>query len=400
MTFPEQEPASVIGFDGSRLSGRSRTGTETYAFELLHALASLAQPGEVRVYLNTAEPPDGLPEGLDSVLMPSRRLWTHGRLSWEMRRNPPDLLFVPSHVIPAAHPRSVVTIHDLAFLAQPEAFSRRERYELDLATRWNARAATKIISVSRRTKLDLIEHYGTAPEKIVVIHHGVNDRFQPASQDEIDRVRGMYELHRTFVLCVGTLHPRKNYPNVIAAFEQAVGIGLDVDLVICGEAGRHSASTLGAIDSSPVRDRIHLLRYVDADDLPPLYSAAALVMLASLYEGFGLPALEAMACGAPVTVSSTGALPEVTGNAARTVDPLDVESLAGAMLDIGSVDQRRHLRTLGRQWSSRFTWERSATLTLNVLRAVRDGREINDERLGWSDLATAPPRTIGKDGEL
>jgi glycosyltransferase involved in cell wall biosynthesis len=317
-----------------------------------------------------------------------------------MARRPPGLLFVPSHVIPAMHPRSVVTIHDLAYLTHPEAFSKRERGELDMATRWNARVATKVIAVSRRTKLDLIEHYGVDPEKIVVIHHGVSGRFQPADLHEIERVRKTYLLERDYVLCVGTIHPRKNYPRVISAFEQAIEAGLEADLVICGDAGSRSATTLEAIDSSTVRESIRYLRYADFGDLPALYSGSSLVMLASLYEGFGMPALEAMACGAPVVASTCGALPEVAGSAARLVDPLDVGSISDAMVEIcASTETRNRLSILGQRWARRFTWERSAGLTMSVLRAVRDGKAINDEQLGWSDMVAAPPQSLSKDGD-
>lgn len=389
----------VIGFDGSRISSRPRTGTETYAFELLKSLAALAEPDELRVYLNSQELPEGFPEETESVSMTAPRLWTHGRLSWEMARRPPGLLFVPSHVIPAFHPRAVVTVHDLAFLVHPEAFTNRQRQELDIATRWNVRAATKIIAVSRRTKTDLVEHYRIAPEKIVVVHHGVSRGFQPAGAAQIERVQLAFGLDREYILSVGTLHPRKNYPAVISAFELAVDAGLTADLVICGAGGRDAASTLQAIDASPVRERIRWLRYVDQNDLPPLYSAASLVMLASLYEGFGMPVLEAMSCGAPVAVSSTGALPEVAGSGARYVDPLDVESISGVMLELcGSAELIERYRSLGQQWARRFTWRRSAALTMNVLRAVRDDREINDDRLGWSELAGARPQPGSNDG--
>ena len=388
----------IIGFDGSRIASATPTGTESYADELLNALAPQTEPGELRVYLNDNQAPSGLPTGIDATLIPAPRLWTHARLSWEISRRPPALLFVPSHVIPAFHPRTVVTIHDLAFLKHPEAFPMRQRRELDLSTKWNARVSAKIIAVSRRTKNDLIEHYGVDPGKIVVVHHGVSRRFRPASIEAVAQVREKHGLPDRYILCVGTLHPRKNYPAVVAAFGQAVDSGLDAGLVICGTDGRYASSTHQAIATSAVRERIHWLRYVDQTELPALYSGAALVMLASLYEGFGMPALEAMSCGAPVAVSSTGALPEVAGSGARYVDPLDIESMANVMLETWSSPQLGHrLATLGRQWAGRFTWERSASLTLSVLRAVRDNREIDDDRLGWHNLAESQPQP-GIDG--
>jgi glycosyltransferase involved in cell wall biosynthesis len=157
---------------------------------------------------------------------------------------------------------------------------------------------------------------------------------------------------------------------------------------------------LQAIDSSPNRERIHHLQYVDVNDLPPLYSAAALVMLASLYEGFGMPALEAMSCGVPVAVSSAGSLPEVAGSAAHYVNPTDVQSISSVMLEVcGSTELKQSFGNLGRQWAGRFTWQRSAALTLNVLRSIRDGKVINDERLGWSDLAASPSQTRPNHGD-
>ncbi len=388
MSSPESEAKRVIGFDGSRNTVRVLTGTETYAQELLRELAHLTAPGELRVYLNASDIPETLPPGLDYRPIPMPRLWTHARLSREMVSDPPGVLFVPAHVIPPRHPRSVVTIHDVAFRTRPGIFSRRERTELDAATRWNLHTAEAIIAVSRTTRNDLIEHYGTDPSRIYVVHHGVSDRYRSVGAEEIASARLHLGLGNPFLLAVGTQHPRKNFDLLIHAFDRLDKRFADFHLVIAGAGGPATGGLERRIDRSPRSDQIHLPGYVPAELLPGLFAAAELFMLPSWYEGFGMPALQAMAAGTPVLAASTGALPETCGGAAGHVPPDDPEALVGAIeLILDDRVLRTAMITRGLNHARQFTWERAALMTLRVLRAIRDDQPLTEDSLGWLDAS-------------
>jgi len=384
----ELQPASAIGFDGSRLTGRDLTGTETYSLELLRQLAPLCDPEELIVYLNASTVAGSLPDGPSYRAIPQQRLWTHVRLARELRSNPPGVLFIPAHVIPIRHLRSVVTIHDLAYRKVASRFSRRERTELEAATRWNCRSAAHIIAVSHRTREDVMKAYGVDANRISVVHHGVSARFQPPTPDAIGELRERHHLNRPFILSVGTLHVRKNLDASIRVFEMLRNRGHDIDLVVCGSSGPARRTLLNQVSQSHSADHIRFLGYVPPDDLPTLYGSAELFMLLSWYEGFGMPALEAMACGTPVIAAGAGALPEVCGPAARLVSPADDEEIVTVVGDVLASDpERARLVELGQGWARQYTWERSARSTLRILRAVRDGTEAVDSSMGWSEAA-------------
>ena len=362
-----------IGIDASRLTVAQRTGTETYTAELLNALAELQPPDEIILYLNALRPPPWLPRiGLPRCI-PFPRFWTHARLSWEMIRRPPVILFVPAHVVPLKHPRSVVTVHDLGYLHEPGAHPSKQRRMLDLTTRWSVRAATRVVAISDATKRDLIAHYDVPSRKIVVIPHGVSERFVPAPQDEVMALRRRLSLPARFLLAVGTIQPRKNLSNMARAVELLADVGIECPLLIAGKRGWMADEVTR--DLAPARERglVRFLGFVPDTDLPALYSAATVVPFVSRYEGFGLPALEAMACGTPVVVSDRGALPEVAGDAAPAVDPDDPLAIANAVRPL-LADEELHARAVaaGRLHAAQYSWRRTAKETLTVLREVRD----------------------------
>ena len=210
----------LIGIDASRSVAQERTGTENYSLNLIRHLLALGGDHRYSLYFN--RPPSyDLHATCDLRVMPFPRLWTHLRLSWEMARRPPDLLFVPAHVLPIVHPRrSVVTIHDLGFLYYPEAHRLLDRLYLDLSTRHNARAAAYLIADSSATKRDLVERYGVEPDKITVVYPGYDDAtFQPVRDEEaIEAVRARYGIAGDYILFVGTLQPRKILTRLIVAF--------------------------------------------------------------------------------------------------------------------------------------------------------------------------------------
>ena len=363
----------VIGIDASRLSVGQRTGTETYTWETLRAMAALNEPDAIRLYLNANALPSESNFPWDIRSIPFPRFWTHARLSLEIAIHPPGVLWVPAHVIPINHPKSVVTIHDLGYLHVPEGHTDRQRRMLDYTTRWSVRTAAHIIAISETTKRDLVERYRVAEQNITVIPHGVNTSLTRPDDVTIAETMQRLGLTRPFVLAVGTVQPRKNYDGLARALGAIKIAGLPHQLVIAGKRGWLADEVHRKIDASGNADRVHQLGYVSEHDLAALYAAADLMVFPSWYEGFGLPALEAMQCGTPVVSSNRGALPESVGDAGLIVDPGD-EAALGQTLVRGLTDDalRQRLIAAGRRRAREFTWERTARLTLEVLRNQRD----------------------------
>jgi glycosyltransferase involved in cell wall biosynthesis len=336
----------------------------------------LEQPGPERYRLYVNRPPEGLPPLPARAVVraiPFPRLWTHLRLARELRRHPPDLLFVPAHVLPFPCPTpAVVTVHDLGYLHFPAAHPLGARLYLDLGTRWSARAARRVIAISEATKRDLVGRYGIAAGKIDVIHHGVAPRFRPPDDPTAARetVEGL-GVRAPYILAVGTIQPRKNYPRLIAAFARLRAAGHDLRLVIVGRAGWLADATLAAPAACGVASHVFFAGYVPDEALPALYAGAACVAQVSLYEGLGMPAAEALACGATLVCARSSALPEIAGEAAIACDPASVDSIAAALREALTDEARRaRLRELGLARAASFTWRRCAAETLATLRAA------------------------------
>ncbi len=358
-----------IAIDASRISVAERTGTERYTYELLAALARIDRWNAYTLYTNglpSALPPFGPNFSLRSIPLP--RLWTHARLGPALMGDRPDLLFVPAHVVPLLHPpRSVVTIHDLGYLAFPETHPARRRLELDLSTRWCLHAARRVIAISQVTRDDLVRHYGADPERIAVVHHGLGGAFRPLNDPEqLAATRARYGLDAPYFLYVGAIQPRKNLARLIEAFARAAPD--DTLLVIAGRRGWLSEPIVRRAAELGLAHRVRFPGYVPDADLPALLGGALAFVFPSLYEGFGLPVLEAMACGTPVLTSATSALPEVAGDAALLVDPCDTDAIAAALNRLATdALLRADLRARGLERAAGFTWERCARDTLAVL---------------------------------
>jgi len=363
-----------IGIDISRLATSTRTGTEQYTYELLAAIARIEAHHAFRLYAG-AMPASLPPLGGNFALrvMPARRLWTHVRLSAEILRAPPEVLFVPAHVLPLALPlarrtRGVVTIHDLGYLAFPEHHTRAQRIALSLSTRWSVRVAQHVIAISAATRDALIRHLRVDPARISVVHHGVAPRFaQPPDAAARGRITALLGT-APYLLCIGTVQPRKNLLRLIDALAAAPDAPR---LVIAGRRGwlaepiERRAAALG------IAGRVRFTGYLDDRDLPALYAGATAFVFPSLYEGFGMPVLEAMAAGTPVLTANTSALPEVAGDAALLIDPGDVAAIAAGLSQIShDTALRQRLSVAGRQRAATFSWERCAQHTLTILRQV------------------------------
>ncbi|GAC1387077.1 MAG: glycosyltransferase family 1 protein [Herpetosiphon sp.] len=365
-----------IGIDASRLAVGQRTGTEHYSWNLLAALG--LRPGNHHYTLYANRRPQSLPPlpprfALRTIPWP--RLWTHLRLSFDLLHHRPDVLFVPAHVVPLVHPcPTVVTIHDLGYIHYPTAHPPAQRLYLRLSTYWSAVQATHVIVDSVATRDDLLRYCRVPEHKISVVHLGTGPQFRPLPGDgRLVELRQRLKLPRRYLLFLGTLQPRKNIVRLIEAFARA---GLpELDLVVAGKRGWLVDQITGQAERLGVGDRVHFLGYVADDDIPGLINAAHGFVLPSLYEGFGLPAVEAMACGTPVLVSRVASLPEVVGDAAILVDPLQVDDIARGLHELAMDDSLRvQLRQRGLERAARFTWQRCGDQTLAILERAAAAR--------------------------
>lgn len=366
----------LIGVDASRATGGQRTGTENYSLHLIRALLRGDLSNSYVLYCNQppalgtfSETPNGAVRSL-----PSRHLWTHLRLASEIARRPPDVLFVPAHVVPVVcRCPAVVTIHDLGYLAYPEAHSLAARLYLNLSTRHSVRVARRVIAVSQATKGDLTAKLGVPAGKIAVVPEACPPGYTPlADRRQGQAVAAKYGLGEPYLLAVGTLHTRKNLVRLLEAFALARRQqGLPHRLGLVGRPGWQAFAIEEAITRLGIGDAVVLTGYVPEEDLPLLIGAADALAFPSLYEGFGLPALEAMACRVPVVAANTTSLPEVVGDAGLLVDPCDVEDLACGLARV-LTDRALHdeLAERGRLRSGLFSWERAASKTLAVLLAA------------------------------
>lgn len=300
-----------------------------------------------------------------------------GRILWEQciapiaaRREHLDVLFCPVNVVPvAALAPSVVTVHDLAFIAYPEAYHASKRRYLSLMTRLSVRRARRVIAVSAHTKDDLVHHFGVAPAKVTVIPNAMDSRFHPASDlAAVARFKTDHHLPERCILFVGTVEPRKNLQRLIEAFARLGRAEQDVTLVIVGASGWMTSNLAPVVRRHELTDRVLFTGYVPDDELPRWYQAATVFCYPSLYEGFGLPVLEAMACGTPVVASNASSIPEVAGDAAVLVNPTDVAALSGALQTLlADAPRRAEMRRAGIERARDYSWERTASATYAVL---------------------------------
>ncbi len=361
-------PSSVLGIDASRALSTAPTGTENYSREIISALLQQGSAFRFRLYTRAQPPANIFPNTINYEIraMPFPRLWTHARLSAEMLMRAPDALFVPAHVLPLIHPRrSFVTVHDLGYLHFPQAHRLLDRLYLDLSTRWNTRSARRIIADSNATRDDLVRFYRAPREKIRVVYPGYDaELFQPERDSEkIERTKMRYGISGEYVIAVGTLHPRKNYARLVEAFRALPG---DLQLVIVGKKGWLFQEIFAQVIRFDLQTRVTFLDYVEAKDLPALYSGARLCVFPSLYEGFGFPVLEAQACGIPVACSNTSSLPEVAGDAAEYFDPLDTGAITAALALLLDDARSKALIAKGRTNVERFSWKRAARELIEI----------------------------------
>ncbi|MBN1812424.1 MAG: glycosyltransferase family 4 protein [Anaerolineae bacterium] len=316
------------------------------------------------------------------------RLWQRLRLPIpvEAITGPLDIFYSPDFVLPPTlrATRTLLTVHDLSFLHYPDAFVPSLRAYLERVVPCSVARADRVLADSESTRKDLITYFGISSEKVQVLYSGVDERFRPDPEpEEKTRLKARYGLgDQPYILSVGTLQPRKNYVRLIKAFANLQPANLqlanlqlanlqlaDLRLAIAGGCGWLYEGILAEAEKHG--DRVRVLGFVDDADLPALFRNAALFAFPSLYEGFGLPVLEAMACGTPVVCSNASSLPEVAGDAALMVDPFDVDALAQAMARaLEDVDLRQEMVAKGLAQAERFTWEGAARQLLDLFEAL------------------------------
>lgn len=303
------------------------------------------------------------------------KLWEHLYLPAIVNRGGFDVFHSPDHILPLlpVKCKKVITVHDLAFLKYPEMFSFKKWAYKKFMNGLSLKRADIVIADSESTKKDLIEICGFDKERIKVVHLGVDESFVSVHDEKKNiSIKAKYGLSMPFLLFVGTIEPRKNISGLLDAYSIACEKhGIKEDLVIVGKKGWLYEPIFKKINGSKYRQKIKVLENVISEDLPAIYSSAELFVYPSLYEGFGLPPLEAMACGTPVITSNVSSLPEVVGDAAIMIDPNNSDELADQISKVlNDKDLQKRLREKGFERAKLFSWDKSALETIKVYEEV------------------------------
>ncbi len=371
-----------IGIDAHAI-GAQQGGNETYIKQLITALAELDGTNRYTLYLANAQAAAAWSAGfarahpnfaIRQIPQPTPLVRVPLYLAYELRRRPVDVLHVQYTAPPFCPVPVLATIHDLAFEHLPETFTRRGAWQLKLTVRRTAQRAARIATVSKYSRQDLLRTYKLPPEKVVVTYNGIAAQFTPtpATADEAAQCKTRFGITRDFILAVGSLQPRKNLVRLIRAYARlrAEQPTFNQQLVIVGRKLWLHDEIFAAVARQPWAADVILTGYVGDEDLPPLYRAAAVFAYPSIFEGFGLPPLEAMACSTPVVTSNNSCLPEIVGTAALTVDPYDEAALADGLLRVLQDETlRARLRAAGPERAKLFTWRSTAEKTLQIYQA-------------------------------
>lgn len=368
-----------IGFDGTPLLGQ-RSGVGYYTGNLLSALMEVQPDWEYLLYSN--RPLNGLEPSLPATqnghhryFPRSRWLWMQTILPGIIRQSRPHLCHFTNALAPLWQPAPyVLTIHDASLFVYGEYHPWARHLTMRLTLPLIARRAAAVITVSQHSRDDLVRVLNLDPAKIHVVYEAAGESFRPVEDfAALARVRRKYSLPPDFLLYVGTLEPRKNLLRLLRAVKQIRDEGLPHHLVLAGGVGWMMESFDQEVHALGLQDAVHYLGYIPSEDLPALFSLATVFTFPSLYEGFGLPPLEAMACGTPVLTSNRSSLAEICGDAAYLVDPLSTEDIAaGLSALLRDETLRRELRCKGLQRAASFSWQRAACDTVDVYRQVLD----------------------------
>ncbi len=356
---------------------RQGAGIGRYVRELLRALARVDAANDYRLFYASPNPIPyplpNLPGQFTTSQLPFHDIWLARfwhrlqlPLPVELITGPLDVYHAPDFTLPPvrARTRSALTIHDLSFVRDPESAAVGLLGYLNTVVPRSVRRADHVIAVSEATKRDLMDLYHTPEEKITVLYEGVDPIFKPTPDPAI---RARYRLGSApYIFSISTLQPRKNYQRLIQAF---AALPAEFNLVIAGGKGWRYEDIFAAAEQPTVRGRVHFIGFAPDADLPALYTEAAAFAYPSLYEGFGLPLLEAMACGAPTLTSNVSCLPEIAGGAAVLVDPYRVDSIAAGLQQ--TLTEPEPWRKRGFERAKQFRWDDVARQLIALYETIR-----------------------------
>lgn len=364
-----------IGIDGNEANQKERVGIGRYGLELMNQFQRFVNLDlRFTIYLKDV-PGRHMPQARDGweykVVGPGK-LWTQLGLPLNLflDKNKPDVFWTPTHYAPRFCPcPSVVSIMDLSYLHYPEMFKKRDLYQLRSWSKYSINKAVKILTISKATSTDIMRFYGVKSDKIVVTYPGVKMKSK-IQNPKSEQILHKYGVNSNFILYVGTLQPRKNLVRLIEAFQLLENKQLQ--LVMVGKKGWLYKEIFKRVKELGLEGRVVFTGFVPDEELSIFYKEAKLITLVSLYEGFGLPVLEAMSYGTPVVVSSVSSLPEIVGESGILVDPEDTASIASGIRKVLTMSDSDYnkLGQMAKEQAAKFNWERTAKQTLAVLQEV------------------------------
>ncbi|HYK07916.1 MAG TPA: glycosyltransferase family 1 protein [Candidatus Eisenbacteria bacterium] len=367
----------IIGIDGNEANQQNRVGIGEYAYQLLLQFYKTASI-EFHIYLKHP-PREDMPKqrpGWKYVLVGPKKLWTQiGLPLYLFTHFPrPDVFFSPTHYAPRFCPiPTAIAVMDVSYLHFPELFARRDLYQLTSWTKYSVKNASRVFTISNASRNDIIQMYQKNPKKVVVTYPGIKNELSnmnnAVNKKDMQKKFGIGE---NYILFVGTLQPRKNIARLIEAFSMLKNNEeKKIELVIVGKKGWLYEEILAAPQKFGVEEDVKFLEFVGNDDLPSLYKHAMMFVLPSLYEGFGLPVVEAMKYGTPVITSNVSSLPEAGGDGALYVNPEDVNEITKAIQKLlDNPKLREEMVKKGFEQVKKFSWEKTAKETLEVLQQV------------------------------
>ncbi|MBU3957128.1 glycosyltransferase family 4 protein [Patescibacteria group bacterium] len=372
---------ALVGYEANI---KNRVGSNQYAFELIKAIYQLDKKNQYTVFLPSSSLPD-LPKERKNwqyqVVSP-RKLWNIFGLPRALYQQKPDIVFNPGHYSPLFSPAPlIVSIMDLGYLRFPEQFTKPIYWKLKLWTGLSIKRARHIFAISESTKNDIIEYYRVSPDKITVTYPGYDrDKFNiRVKEREGEKVKRKYKIKGDYILFLGTLKPNKNIEGLLEAFKlvasdqwlvirkkkPVTSHRSPITLVIAGRKGWLFQSIFEKVKELSLEDKVIFTDFVPEDDVSVLMKGAKVFVLPSFWEGFGIPVVEAMACGTPVVVSNAGSLPEIVGEGGVIVNPYNPEEIARGIKK--AIDNKDDLIKKGLKQAQKFSWQECAKKTIKVL---------------------------------
>lgn len=363
----------IIGIDASRAAKQIKTGTEYYSIEIIKAISQIDHKNTYKLYSQAKLPEELLilPKNFRSIVMPFTKLWSQTRLSLHLIRNKPDVLFEPAHTIPLIHPKAtVVTLHDVGFKYYPQLYSGFDKFYHPWSMAYSAKHATRIITPSKDAKKDVVKFFNINSDKIDVIYHGYNKEIYFPTERKSSKL-GKY------LLFIGRLEEKKNITGLIKAY----GLlrkekNINHKLILIGKESYGFEKIIFEIQKLPseIRKDVIITGYINQEEKVEYLKQADIFVLPSFFEGFGMPIIEAMACGVPVICSNVTSLPEIADKAAILVNPYKpLDIAAGLSKVINNPKLKQELIYQGLKRVKQFSWEKAGQQTLDVIfKAIKE----------------------------